>query len=168
MSDELLGMLGNLDESMKRVEVNDKGGFAIPDNEYVMLINTAEIKKAQSSDRIHIQLDCVILDGEYQGMPVRSYDLRFTDAQGQPDMRSMGYFKLACRRLGLGQPSGMEEARDAVGLMPLRVFIGRVKNSGDFMNLTVVRLIHESHPAWIASGSPVDSPVGTDKRNTGW
>lgn len=168
MSDELEGMLSNLDESMKRVAVNDKGGFSIPDNEYVMVINSAEIKKAQSSDRIHVQLDCMILVGEYQSMPVRSYDLRFTDAQGQPDMRSMGYFKLACQRLGLGQPGSIEDARDAVGSMPLRVFVGRIKNSGDFMNLTVIRLIHENHGKWVHEGSVLDGMNDVSKTNTGW
>lgn len=168
MSDELEGMLSNLDDAVKRVSVNDKGGFEIPDGEYLMMINTAEIKKAQKTSRIHVQMDCTILDGEYASMPLRSYDLRFTDSEGVPDMRSIGYFKLACHRLGLGHPDGMEESRDAVSNMNNRVFIGRIKNNGDFVNMMVIRFVHDDYMQWVASGSPVEQSPVANNRNTGW
>lgn len=169
MADDMEKMLGNLDEAFKQATVNERGGFELPEGDYVMVINSAVICKANTSDRIHVKMAVTIADGEYVGVPYYSYDLRFTNKDGVKDLQAIGFVKLACMKLGLGVPESMDDFRACLEKFPNRVFAGRIKKSGEYTNLMILRLINESHTKWIEEGSPVDNSETTGRtRDQGW
>lgn len=167
MADEMDSLLNNLNESFGKANVNENGGFELPDGEYLFIITSAEICKSKSSDRIHVKLALKIADGAYVGVPHYSYDIRFTDSEGVADLRAIGFAKLACQKLGLGMPNSMDDFRDAVSKFPERVFLGNVRTSNGFTNTNIVRLIHENHTQWVAEGCP-GAGKSTTKKDTGW
>lgn len=163
---DMEGALNNLDQTFAKTEAAGEDGFKLPEGEYTFMIKNAEIRKAKSSARIHVMLHCVVAEGTHEGTPHYSYDLRFTDTGGKPDAQAMSFFKLACQRLGLGTPSDMSEARQAVDMMTNRVFSGRLKKNGDFLNLSILRLIHDNHTQWVTEGCPM--PQAANRAADGW
>lgn len=169
MTDNMENLLNNLDAAFKQATVNENGGFELPDDDYVMVVDSAVICKANSSDRIHVKLAVTVVDGDYVGVPHYSYDIRFTDKDGVRDLRAIGFAKLACQKLGLGLPDSMDDFRACIEKFPNRVFVGRIKHNDQYVNLMILRLIHENHTQWIAEGSPADKGSGAvSPRNTGW
>lgn len=163
MAENMDNLLANLDETYQSAEASE-GGLELPAGDYVFWVKEAQVVQAKSSDKIQVKMQVVVVDGgKYNNMPHYSYDLRFTDKNGQPDMRAMGFFKLACQRLGLLPPSTMQDAPETVSKMVDRVFKGRIVVSGDFRNLRIDSLIHENYIKWVEQGAPMATKPSADK-----
>ncbi|MEO5366712.1 MAG: hypothetical protein H7831_10225 [Magnetococcus sp. WYHC-3] len=163
--DRLNELLGNCDRVMQEADNAGDGGFQLKEGEYIFAVNSAEICKAKNSDRIQVKLVVTVASGPFNGFTHYSYDMRFTDAEGNPDLRAMGFAQLACSKMGLGAPRTMEEFGVAISKFENRVFIGEIKRSKEFTNLRIVRLLHENHSQWVLEGSPSGA---TDSDRTGW
>lgn len=157
MSNNMDALLGNLDDSYQSAEASE-GGFELPAGEYTFWVKEAEVCQAKSSEKIHVKMQVVVVDdSKYRNVPHYSYDLRFTDKEGQPDVRAMGFFKLACQKLGLLPPSTMKDAPEAVAKMVDRVFAGAIviSKDGKFRNLRINRLLHDNYTKWVEQGCPM-------------
>lgn len=157
MADNLDDLLNNLDDAYNAAEASDSG-LELPAGDYVFWVKDAEVCKSNSSDRIHVKMECVVVDdSKYKNMSHYSYDLRFTNTDGTPDMRAMGFFKLACQKLGIVPASTAKEAPESVAKMVGRVFHGTIVVKGDFRNLRIKKLVHDNYNKWVEQGCPMDS-----------
>lgn len=158
-------LLGNLDDAYQNA--SDSGGLELDPGHYIMRVKEAEIVKAKNSDRVQVKMHLVVVDeSKWKNMDHYSYDLRFTDKDGIPDLRAMGFFKLACTKMGMTPPATIKEAPEAVGRMVDRVIKVELKKNGDFLNTRINALVHPNFMKWVEAGCPVDNP--TQSPGDGW
>lgn len=162
---EMDDLLKACDETFSDIP-SDGTGLEVPPGVYIACIRDAEITQSKSSKRVHVKVPYEILNTKYKGLTKWSYDLRFTDTEGNPDQRGMSYFKLACLRLGLEAPSSIAEAGDCVAKFHNRVCEIEVVKNGEFVNTNIIRLIHPNYFKWLEEGEPVKPKASSD--DTAW
>ena len=144
----------------------DGTGLEVPPGKYIASVGQCEICQSKQSKRVHIKMPFEIQDTKFKGLTKWSYDLRFTDTEGNPDMKGMSFFKLACIRLGLPAPSTVEEAGGVVAQFSGRVCEIEITKSGEFINTRIIRLIHENYFKWIDEGEK--SSAGPEIDDKAW
>ena len=154
---EMDDLLAKCNETIADVPA-DGTGLEVPPGTYIASIAQCEICQSKQSKRVHIKMPFEIQNTKFKGLTKWSYDLRFTDTQGNPDGKGMSFFKLACVRLGLQAPSTIEEAGEVVAQFGGRVCEIEITKSGDFINTRIIRLIHENYFKWLDEGANTDQP----------
>ncbi len=111
-----------------------RGGFPVPDDTYDCKIKSATLEEAKSSDRLQINWEFVVLDGDYEGKVFHKYD-------GLDRPESLDFVQGAFETLELDIPDDVEDIGE-----PLEAAVGlecevTVKTVDEFTNVYINDLL---------------------------
>ncbi|NIP40486.1 MAG: hypothetical protein GTN39_03120 [Candidatus Aenigmarchaeota archaeon] len=127
-----------------------------PDGTYAFQLQKAELREAQSSGKLYIAREHLVIDGEYEGEVVRDMMSLETD-------RGPYYIAKWIEKMGYEAPDKAKDIPDTLEAIQndAPTYTGSIKHSGDFINVRVMEVLEGG------DGGGKSSPEDTGEKETG-
>jgi hypothetical protein len=130
-----------------------KSGASVPPGIYTMLLQSAELGESQSSNKLQIHREHLILEGEYQGQVIHDY-LQLETEMGPR------FVSRWIELMGFTPPDDPQQLEDVVAAIAAAAptYQAQVKVSGDFTNVNIRKLLSAAEAPPAPTPAPVAAP----------
>lgn len=129
-----------------------------PDGVYTLQLQAASLKVAESSGKLYIGREHLVIDGEFSGEVVR--DMLSLETEKGP------YFVAQwIEQMGYAPPDSVEEIEEVVNAISAAnpTYTGSIKRSGDFINVRVRELLSSGEEGEGEAEAPAPAPIPSQK-----